>query len=84
MPGDFLLTALIVVLLPGTGVLYTLATGLGLGGRAAVLAALGCTLGIVPQLMLATLGLATLYATSSGVFRAVQIAGTLYLLFMAW
>ncbi|WP_251977674.1 LysE family translocator [Salinicola avicenniae] len=84
MTSEFLLTALIVVLLPGAGVLYTLAAGLGGGARAAILAALGCTLGIAPQLLLATLGLNALLHTSDGLFQALRIAGTLYLLFMAW
>ncbi|NRB54512.1 MAG: LysE family translocator [Salinicola sp.] len=84
MTLEFLLTALIVVVLPGTGVLYTLATGLGRGARAAMLAALGCTLGIAPQLLLATLGLTAILEKSGTLFQAMRIAGTLYLLFMAW
>ncbi|KAA0019663.1 LysE family translocator [Salinicola corii] len=84
MTTEFLLTALIVVLLPGTGVLYTLANGLGGGARAAILAALGCTLGIAPQLLLATLGLTAVLETSDVLFQALRLAGTLYLLFMAW
>lgn len=83
MTPDFLLTALIVVLLPGTGVLYTLATGLGSGARASVAAAFGCTLGILPQLLLATFGLSAILAANGSLFQAIRIAGALYLLFMA-
>ena len=43
--AHFLLTALVVVFAPGTGVIYTLALGLGQGRRAALWSALGCTIG---------------------------------------
>lgn len=84
MGTEFLLTALIVVLLPGTGVLYTLATGIGLGARASSVAAFGCTLGILPQLVLTTFGLSAIFHVSGFAFHTIKIAGALYLLFMAW
>lgn len=83
MSVEFLLTALIVVLLPGTGVLYTLATGLGAGARASTAAAFGCTLGILPQLLFATFGLSAILQANGSAFRVIKIAGALYLLFMA-
>jgi len=81
---QFLLTALVVVLVPGTGVIYTLALGLGQGRRASVWAALGCTLGIAPHLAAATLGLAAVLHTSALLFTAVKWAGVAYLLYLAW
>ncbi|OBY91343.1 lysine transporter LysE [Pseudomonas sp. AU11447] len=84
MNAEFLLTAFVVVLLPGTGVLYTLAVGLGLGARAATLAALGCTLGMVPQLLLATFGLSLILQASAASFQVIRWLGTAYLLFIAW
>lgn len=80
----FLLTALVVVLAPGTGVIYTIALGLGAGRRAAVWAALGCTLGIVPHLALATLGLAAVLHSSAVLFHTIKLAGVAYLLYLAW
>ena len=82
--AQFLLTALIVVLIPGTGVIYTLALGLGQGRRAAIAAAFGCTLGIVPHLAAAILGLAAILHTSAILFTAVKFAGVVYLLYLAW
>jgi threonine/homoserine/homoserine lactone efflux protein len=82
--AQFLLTAFVVVLAPGTGVLYTLALGLGQGRRAALWAALGCTFGIVPHLAAATLGLAAILHTSAILFTIVKFAGVAYLLFLAW
>lgn len=84
MTWDFLITSLIVVVSPGTGVLYTLATGLARGGRASVVAAFGCTLGIVPHMAAAILGLAALLHTSALAFQGLKYLGVAYLLYMAW
>lgn len=81
---QFLLTAFVVVVAPGTGVIYTLALGLGQGRRAALWAAVGCTVGIVPHLAAATLGLAAILHTSALLFNVVKFAGVAYLLYLAW
>jgi len=81
---DFLITSLIVVVSPGPGVLYTLAAGLGQGSRASVVAAFGCTLGIVPHMAAAILGLAALLHTSALAFQILKVLGVAYLLYMAW
>jgi threonine/homoserine/homoserine lactone efflux protein len=80
----FLVTSLVVVASPGAGVLYTLAAGLARGSRASVVAAFGCTLGIVPHMAAAVLGLAALLHTSSVAFQTLKYLGVAYLLFMAW
>jgi threonine/homoserine/homoserine lactone efflux protein len=84
MTWAFLITSLIVVVSPGTGVLYTLAAGLSRGRRASIVAAFGCTLGIVPHMAAAILGLAALLHTSAVAFQAFKYAGVAYLLYMAW
>ncbi|MEQ9694559.1 LysE family translocator [Shimia sp. SDUM112013] len=81
---QFLLTALVVVIAPGTGVIYTLAMGLGQGRQAAIWAAVGGTFGIVPHLAAATLGLAAVLHTSALLFNVVKFAGVAYLLYLAW
>jgi threonine/homoserine/homoserine lactone efflux protein len=81
---DFLVTSLIVVASPGTGVLYTLAAGLSRGSRASVVAAFGCTLGIVPHMAAAVMGLAALLHTSALAFQTLKYLGVAYLLYMAW
>ncbi|WP_138464288.1 LysE family translocator [Poseidonocella sp. HB161398] len=83
MGPAFLLTSLIVVLAPGTGVLYTLAIGLSQGARASLAAAAGCTLGILPAMLAAILGLAALLQASAPAFGLFRILGALYLLWMA-
>ena len=84
MTLSFLLTTLIVVASPGTGVLYTLAVALAQGSRASVAAAFGCTLGILPQMLAAMLGLAAVLHTSALAFAALKWCGVVYLLYMAW
>ena len=80
----FLVTSLIVVASPGTGVLYTLAVALAQGARKSVVAAFGCTLGIVPHMLAAMLGLAAVLHTSALAFAALKWCGVAYLLYMAW
>lgn len=84
MSIEFLITSLIIIASPGTGVLYTLATGLSRGSRASVVAAFGCTLGIVPHMAAAILGLAALLHTSALAFQVFKYVGVAYLLYMAW
>ena len=84
MTIEFLITSLIVIASPGTGVLYTLAAGLSRGSRASVVAAFGCTLGIVPHMAAAILGLAALLHTSALAFQTFKWLGVAYLLYMAW
>ncbi len=84
MSWDFLLTSLIVVLLPGTGVIYTLSVGMFRGAWASVAAAFGCTLGIVPHIAASILGLAALLHASAVAFQVVKYAGVVYLLYLAW
>lgn len=84
IPWGFLLTTLVVVVSPGTGVLYTLAAGLSRGSRASIVAAFGCTLGIVPHMAAAILGLAALLHASALAFQTFKYLGVAYLLYMAW
>ncbi|MER8391218.1 LysE family translocator [Mesorhizobium sp. M1340] len=84
MSIEFLLTSLIVVASPGTGVLYTLSAGLSRGARASIIAAVGCTLGIIPHMAAAITGLAALLHTSAVAFETLKYLGVAYLLYMAW
>lgn len=81
---EFLLTSLIVVLIPGTGVIYTVSTGLFLGWRSSIAAAIGCTAGIIPHLAASILGLSAILHLSAVAFQCVKFAGAIYLLYLAW
>jgi threonine/homoserine/homoserine lactone efflux protein len=81
---EFLVTSLIVVATPGTGVLYTIAAGFSHGARASVIAAVGCTLGVIPHMVAAITGLAALLHTSATAFQTLKYLGVAYLLYLAW
>lgn len=83
MSTAFFLTTLVIVATPGTGVLYTVAAGLGRGTRASIVAAFGCTLGIVPHMAAAITGLAALLYASGVAFAALKYLGVAYLVFLA-
>jgi threonine/homoserine/homoserine lactone efflux protein len=84
MSMAFLITSLLVVASPGTGAIFTISASLSHGVRAGLVAALGCTLGIVPHMLAAVLGLATVFRTSVLAFELLKIIGAAYLLYMAW
>ena len=84
MSLEFLITSMIVILLPGTGVIYTLAVGLGRGLKPSITAAFGCTLGIVPHALASIVGLAAILHASALAFQVIKYLGVAYLLYMAW
>ena len=84
MTLEFFLTSLVIIASPGTGALYTVAAGLSGGVRASLVAAFGCTLGILPHMLAAISGLAALLHTSALAFSLLKYLGAAYLLYMAW
>ncbi|MCU7928296.1 MAG: LysE family translocator [Candidatus Thiodiazotropha sp. (ex Dulcina madagascariensis)] len=81
---EFIITSLIVVLIPGTGVIYTISAGLFLGWRASIFAAFGCTVGIIPHLLASIMGLTAILHMSAIAFQVMKFIGVAYLLFLAW
>lgn len=81
---EFLVTSLVVVLIPGTGVLYTVSAGLVQGRAASLYASIGCTAGIVPHLAATILGLAAVMHTSALAFQVLKYAGVIYLFYVAY
>jgi threonine/homoserine/homoserine lactone efflux protein len=84
LSAEFLLTSLAVVVVPGTGVIATVATGLAHRWRASILAAVGCTMGIIPHLTASVLGLSAILHMSAQAFQVIKFVGALYLLYLAW
>jgi threonine/homoserine/homoserine lactone efflux protein len=80
----FLLTTLVVVATPGTGAVYSIAAGLSRGSRAGIIAAFGCTLGVLPHMVAAITGLAAILHASAIAFQAIKWLGVAYLLYLAW
>ncbi|MDS9879180.1 LysE family translocator [Pseudomonas protegens] len=81
---DFLITSLIVVLIPGSGVILTISTALVAGKRASLFTAIGCTAGIVPHLLASILGLSAILHSSALAFQGLKFAGVAYLLYLAY
>lgn len=81
---QFLVTSLIVVMVPGTGTLYTVSAGVTRGWKTSIAAAIGCTLGIVPHLVASALGLSAIMNMGAHVFSVVKMAGAAYLVYLAW
>jgi threonine/homoserine/homoserine lactone efflux protein len=84
MTSAFWITTLVIVATPGTGVLYTVGTALARGPRASLLAALACTMGIVPHVAAAVTGLAAVLHASALAFESLRLAGVAYLAYLAW
>ncbi|EQM82363.1 MULTISPECIES: LysE family translocator [Microbacterium] len=80
----FLLTTLVIVATPGTGAVYSIAAGISRGRRAGVIAAFGCTLGVIPHMIAAITGLAAILNASAIAFETIKWLGIAYLLFLAW
>ena len=81
---EFLLTSLAVILIPGTGAIYTITTGITHKGHASLAAAFGCTLGILPHILASVLGLSAILNMSAHIFSAIKMVGAAYLLYLAW
>ena len=84
MTVTFLLTSFVICVSPGTGALFSIAAGISRGARAGVVAAVACTLGVVPHMVAALTGLAALLHASGVAFAVVKYLGVAYLAWMAW
>jgi threonine/homoserine/homoserine lactone efflux protein len=83
LSAAFLITSFVIVATPGVGALFTLSEGMRHGARAGVVAAFGCTLGIVPHLAAAITGTAALLRASGLAFEVMKLLGVAYLLVLA-
>ena len=82
LSAGFLITSLIIVLVPGTGVIYTISTGIAGTKKNALFAAVGCTLGIIPHLAAGILGISAVLNAGAQIFRIIRIIGGIYLLYL--
>jgi threonine/homoserine/homoserine lactone efflux protein len=82
VPLAFLVTSLVVAAIPGTGVFFTVSSSIGGGRRRGLLAALGCTLGVVPHLVAALLGLSGVLQFGATLFELIRWLGVAYLLLL--
>lgn len=78
----FWITSLIVVLMPGTGVIYTISTGIVRGKKNSIYAAIGCTAGIIPHMTIGILALVFFHEVNEYVFQVMKILGGGYLIYL--
>ena len=87
MLGDTLLlgfvaVALVVLLIPGPGVLYMVARSLGQGQRAGLVSVVGLSVGALVHVSAATAGLSAILLTSATAFGFVKTLGAGYLIYL--
>jgi threonine/homoserine/homoserine lactone efflux protein len=78
----FVLAALVVLLIPGPGVLYVVTRSLVQGHRAGLISVLGLSTGALVHVVAATVGLSTLLLASATAFGIVKLIGALYLIYL--
>lgn len=79
---NFLVTSFIIILIPGTGVTYTISTGITKGKRASIFAALGCTIGIIPHLCISIALSSFIINMSNNSFFILKLIDAIYLLYL--
>jgi threonine/homoserine/homoserine lactone efflux protein len=80
--GEFLIAALILLLVPGPAVLYITARGVDQGRRAAVLSAWSVELGNLVIAVASAAGLSAVLVSSSIAFDTVKYLGAAYLIYL--
>ena len=78
----FSLTALLIVLLPGPNVLFTIGRALALGRKAALLTVVGTATGMYLQVILVSLGLGVLLEQSIVLMTVVKFVGAGFLIYL--
>jgi threonine/homoserine/homoserine lactone efflux protein len=78
----FGLVALVVIVIPGPSVVFTVARALTYGRAVALTNVVGNSLGLLAALLLVVLGLGQVVATSDTVYEVVKLAGAVYLVYL--
>lgn len=78
----FTLAALLLVVVPGPNLVYIITRGIDQGRRAAVVSALGVETGTLVHVLLTTIGLSAVIASSELLFTIIRFAGAGYLIWL--
>ncbi|MGH8868091.1 MAG: LysE family translocator [Actinomycetes bacterium] len=78
----FAITTLVLIVIPGPSVLFTVGRALSVGRRAALLTVVGNAAGAYLQVVAVAVGLGALVADSIAVFTMVKLAGAAYLVYL--
>ena len=75
----FVAAALVILLIPGPGVIYIVTRSLGQGRRAGFVSVLGLSAGALVHVAAAAAGLSAILMTSAAAFSIVKFAGAIYI-----
>ena len=78
----FVVAALVVLIIPGPGVLYVVARTLCQGRQAGLVSVLGLSVGALVHVGAATIGLTAVLLTSATAFSIVKLLGAAYLIYL--
>jgi len=82
IPLGFIVAALVVLVIPGPGVLYIVARSVSHGYRAGLTSVLGLTTGALVHVGAAAAGLSAILLASATAFNVVKILGAGYLIYL--
>ena len=83
MSLEFLAVSMFLAMIPGTGVIFTLACSMAHGLRGAVWGAVAGAVGVIPHLLAASIGLSTLLIAFPLAYDGLRILGGCYLIWLA-
>ncbi|WP_194396731.1 LysE family translocator [Microbacterium atlanticum] len=78
----FTLASVVLIVIPGPSVLFTIGRALALGRMGGLLSVLGNALGLLPVIGLVALGVGGFVARSAVLFTILKVAGALYLMYL--
>lgn len=78
----FMLTSLVLIVIPGPSVLFVIGRAIALGRRAGVLSVVGNALGTIPAIIAVAFGVGAIVASSIVAFTVIKIVGALYLVYL--
>jgi threonine/homoserine/homoserine lactone efflux protein len=78
----FTLAAIVLIVIPGPSVLFTIGRALALGRMGGLLSVLGNALGLLPVIALVALGVGGIVAQSVVLFTIVKVVGAGYLVYL--
>jgi len=78
----FMLTSLVIIVIPGPSVLFVIGRAIALGRRAGVLSVVGNALGTIPAIIAVAFGVGAIVASSIVAFTVIKIVGALYLVYL--
>ena len=80
----FIVASILFIQVPGPSLLFTIGRALTVGRRDALLSVVGNAVGVVVQVLLVSIGLGALVATSATVYTAIKVVGAAYVCWLGF